>query len=146
MITAEIAREFQRRGVEARKARQKERALLEALQASVAIQQPITPVTPDSYLTERLMRVRKQLDQVDAMMLTEDDPQRLDRLASAQMRLSEQERILAGRPLPGSRKPAPDRADRRQGRAIVIYDEPLPVASAALPVVTVPPSPSVPQL
>ena len=84
----------------------------------------------------RLERVRLQLDRVDAMMLTEDDPQRLDRLASAQMRLSEQERILAGRPLPGSRKPAPDRADRRQGRAIVIYDEPLPVvscASAAVP-------------
>jgi hypothetical protein len=76
----------------------------------------------------RLERVRLQLDRVDKMMMEEDDPQRIDRLASAQMRLAEQERILAGRPLPGSRKPVPDRADRRQGRAVVVYDvEPAPI-------------------
>jgi hypothetical protein len=46
-----------------------------------------------------------QLNRLDSMMAKEMDPQRLDRLASAQSKLSEQERILAGRPLPGSRKP-----------------------------------------
>lgn len=59
----------------------------------------------DSYLSRRLSRVREQLDRLDAMLLTEKDAQKIDRLASAQLRLSEQERILAGRPLPGSRRP-----------------------------------------
>lgn len=62
---------------------------------------------PDSYRTERLARVRKQLSRLDSMMERESDPQKLDRLASAQYRLSEQERILAGRPNPGSLRPKP---------------------------------------
>ena len=89
----------------------------------------------------RLERVRLQLDRIDAMMLVEVEPALLDRLASAQARLSEQERILAGRPLPGSRKPAPDRADRRQGRAVVMLDEP---AQSVTPLLhdSSPPSPT----
>jgi hypothetical protein len=62
----------------------------------------------------RLMRVRKQLDRIDEMMANEDEPQALDRLASAYAKLSEQERILDGRPLPGSHrptKPKPSKAD-----------------------------------
>ena len=47
------------------------------------------------------------------MMIEEDDPGKLDRLASAQARLSEQERILRGEPLPGSRRPAPERKSSR---------------------------------
>jgi hypothetical protein len=47
---------------------------------------------------------------LDKMIADEEDPQKLDRLASAQARLSEQERILDGRPLPGSRRPREDRA------------------------------------
>ena len=58
----------------------------------------------------RLGRVRDQLEKLDRMIADEEDPQRLDRLASAQARLSEQERILDGRPLPGSRRPREDRA------------------------------------
>jgi hypothetical protein len=63
----------------------------------------------DSYVSERLSCVRLQLDRVDGMMMTEKDPQKLDRLASAQARLAEQERILNGRPLPGSMRPRPER-------------------------------------
>lgn len=62
-----------------------------------------------SFTELRLMRVRKQLDRLDDMMFKEKDPQKLDRLASAQARLSEQERILDGRPLPGSRRPRPEK-------------------------------------
>jgi hypothetical protein len=51
--------------------------------------------------------VRKHLDRLDELMMTETDPQKLDRLASAQARLAEQERILDGRPLPGSLRPKP---------------------------------------
>jgi len=53
--------------------------------------------------------VKLQLDRVDGMVMTEKDPQKLDRLASAQARLAEQERIMSGRPLPGSMRPRPDR-------------------------------------
>ena len=42
------------------------------------------------------------------------DGQALNWLCSAQERLAEQERILAGRPLPGSRKPAPEPRQPRQ--------------------------------
>ena len=63
----------------------------------------LKPVDP--FTTLRLSRVRRQLTRIDEMMLDEVDPQKLDRLASAQSRLAEQERILAGRPLPGSRRP-----------------------------------------
>jgi hypothetical protein len=65
------------------------------------------------------------------MMMSEDDPQRLDRLASAQMRLAEQERILAGRPLPGSRKPAPERVAGR--RSAPSLHAPTPSEPSALP-------------
>jgi hypothetical protein len=47
------------------------------------------------------------------MMMTEEDPAKIDRLASAQARLAEQERLLAGRPLPGSRRPAAEVKNRR---------------------------------
>ena len=72
---------------------------------------PQTPQTgplepPDAYVARRLARVRVQLDRLDTMLLAENDAQKLDRLASAQLRVSEQERILAGRPLPGSFKPS----------------------------------------
>lgn len=60
---------------------------------------------PDDYMLRRLTRVRGQLDRLDEMMRTEMDPQKLDRIASAQAKLAEQERQLAGRPLPGSLRP-----------------------------------------
>lgn len=74
---------------------------------------PPLPPLPEAILAtqaalfceKRILRVRKQLDSIDAMIAQETDPQRLDRLASAQSRVSEQERILSGRPLPGSQRP-----------------------------------------
>jgi hypothetical protein len=57
----------------------------------------------------RLLRVREQLTKLDAMIEAEKDAQKLDRLASASSKLSEQERILDGRPLPGSRRPTSDK-------------------------------------
>jgi hypothetical protein len=57
------------------------------------------------FIAKRLARVRNQLDRLDGMIEKEIDPMKLDRLASAQARLSEQERLLAGRPGPGSFRP-----------------------------------------
>lgn len=58
----------------------------------------------DIYRTKRLVRVRKQLDLVDGMIEAEQDPAKLDRLASAQSRLSEQERQLSNRSMPPTLK------------------------------------------
>ena len=75
--------------------------------AQIATANASVPVVAavDDYIGKRLGRVRLQIDQLDAMLLAERDPQALDRLAAASARLSEQERILAGRPLPGSHRP-----------------------------------------
>jgi hypothetical protein len=63
----------------------------------------------------RLVRVRKQLNRLDEMMMTENDAQKLDRIASAAARLAEQERQLAGRPMPGSLRPRSEKDTRRRG-------------------------------
>ena len=68
----------------------------------------------DDYPAVVLARTRTQLDLVGQQITTElerekPDSRRLRDLTDAQTRLSEQERILAGRPLPGSRRPGQDR-------------------------------------
>lgn len=69
----------------------------------------------NDYVSRRLARVRVQLGLVDKAFETEatkatPDGQRLNWLAQAQERLAEQERLLSGRPLPGSRRPKEDHA------------------------------------
>ena len=68
----------------------------------------------DSFVYARLIRVRAQLERVDAMLAVETDAQKLDRLASAQARLSVQEFALAGRPMPGSRRPGRESAPSKR--------------------------------
>jgi hypothetical protein len=121
------AREMAVRSVAARKA-----AAAERTPSPATI--PLTPGAPpgtDPYVTERLSRVRGQLDRLDGLMATEKDPQRIDRLASAQYRLAEQERILSGRPLPGSRRPG--REPARHERPAVDNWQPKPVRAPVEP-------------
>ena len=59
----------------------------------------------DLFSARRLYRVRAQLRRVDRMLMLEQDPAKLDRLAAASMRLSDQEFALANRPKPGLLKP-----------------------------------------
>ena len=66
---------------------------------------PVPLPRDDSYVERRLARVREQLLRLDGFLDSEDDPGKIDRLASAIHRLSEIERVLAGRPTPGQRKP-----------------------------------------
>ena len=72
------------------------------------------PVTDqiDSFTFQRLMRVRAQIERIDALLADEDEPKQLKELADALTRLADQERILAGRPLPGSRRPEKDKPAR----------------------------------
>lgn len=65
---------------------------------------------PSEYASSRLIRVRDLLNQIDSQLAAEllravPDSRRLKELADAAHRLQEQERTLAGRPLPGSRRP-----------------------------------------
>ena len=55
---------------------------------------------------------------LDTLFENEDNPQKLDRLASAQHRLSEQERILSGRPLPGSQRPRLAKPAKASGTSV----------------------------
>ena len=73
---------------------------------------PKLDLTIDHYLAKRLTRTRKQIDALCSLIDNETDPQKLDRLASALARLSEIERQLANRPLPGSFKPTAIRAPK----------------------------------
>jgi hypothetical protein len=73
---------------------------------------PQTIVEVESFTSRRLTRVRDQLERLDRMAAEEDDPKRIKELADATTRLSEQERILDGRPMPGSRRPPTDKAQR----------------------------------
>jgi hypothetical protein len=66
-----------------------------------------------------------QLDRIDGMIEKETDPMKLDRLASAQARLAEQERLLAGRPMPGSFRPKKP-AERRIPNWGMVQLEPAP--------------------
>jgi hypothetical protein len=64
------------------------------------IAEPITP-----FAREQRDAIRRQLTRLDGLMSDTTDPRDLDRLAAAWAKLAEQERILDGRPLPGSRRP-----------------------------------------
>ncbi len=115
-FNAANAREMAARSVALRRAAREERAAKAALLAEEA-------ENSADYPAMRLTRVRKQLNRIDELLLSEDDPAKLDRLAAASMRLAEQERILAGRPLPGSLKPQAVRS-RRQTQSFEPLDPP----------------------
>jgi len=82
---------------------------------------PILPPDED-FRIRRLVRVRKQLAKLDDMIEAESEPQKLDRLASAQARLAKQEQELAGRPLPGSRRPGKEKPARTVANSGPIED------------------------
>ena len=85
---------------------------------AAAVGLPIIPTAPpwEHTLTARTRaQVAGLLDLLDRERLKGNpDGQRLNWLASALERLAELDRVLSGRPLPGSRRPAPEqRADPR---------------------------------
>jgi hypothetical protein len=102
-FTRANARQMADKGREAR--RQREAQLRQTVETLVA--------NPEvAYQAKRLARVRVQLDRLDDELqrCSFADSKRVKELTDAQLRLSEQERVLSGRPLPGSRRPREDRA------------------------------------
>jgi hypothetical protein len=90
------------------------------------------------FAERRLSRVRAQLDGLDALIVKESDPKRLKCLCDASARLSTQEFALAGRPLPGSRRPKEGREPRSAGwielqPALPGLPSPVPNQSSAAP-------------
>lgn len=108
LITSQNAAEMAQRSHEARR----QRKLAEQTKPAKPLTEPLE--AGDSYVTRRLLRVRGQLDRLDAMLDDEEDPGRIDKLCSAIARLGEQERQLADRPLPGSRRPTKESNRRMQ--------------------------------
>jgi hypothetical protein len=107
---------------------EKQRAEREAQAAFIPPPPPPLPILPpppppqpkpaDDFCEKRIMRVRSQLERLDQMLVTEDNAQAIDRIASASARLSEQERILSGRPLPGSQRPRLAKPAKVNGSAV----------------------------
>lgn len=97
---------------------------------------PTAPSTEERYPRMRLAVVRAQIALIDAAIMAEaglnrPDGQRLNWLAAAQEKLAEQERLLAGRPLPGSRKPPIERGTPTRSRPDVIFTVPADPAGQA---------------
>jgi hypothetical protein len=67
---------------------------------------------PDQYVAVQLTRARTHISRINSMLDRETDAQTLERLSRALGVLSERERVLAGRPLPGSRRPAKESPTR----------------------------------
>ncbi len=113
------AREMAARSVAVRKAAPAQRPAKGDSAAQLAPHQRLGD-GEDHFVARRLDRVRMQLSLTDDAIEKEarkatPDGQRLNSLAQAQSRLSEQERILSGRELPGVRKERrPTRAELRE--------------------------------
>lgn len=109
LITRENAVEFAHRSAESRR-RNRAARIEQAARERQALEDLARITVPnDEYVQKRLARVRAQLDKIDAQLLNEHDPQRVERLAAASSRLAEQERVLAGRPAPGAYRPSAPR-------------------------------------
>ena len=83
-------------------------AAIAALRARHAAMRASLP--DDPYQRERAKQTRKDIVRARARLAKATDGAEFDRLASAISKLSELERTLAGRPLPGTLKPTAPKA------------------------------------
>src|SRR4051794_21661226 len=74
-----------------------------ARKAAALAPQP-EPQSSDEYVANRITSARAQIDRLTAQARKVTDPLDSERLARAVAQWSEIERILAGRPLPGSKR------------------------------------------
>ena len=140
LFTASNAAQMARRSWEVRKAE----AIIQPIPAPIQSPPAQAENHADDFIAQRLVRVRKQLDRIDAMIEEEDDPQRLDRLAAASMRLSDQEFALSNRPKPGNRRPGPERGPKSQSGAFWGSNPAQQTASPPAPVQPETPTPEEP--
>lgn len=89
-----------RRATAARKLREKAEAEESARRAAVG------GLTEAEYVMRRITRTREQIEELDRKMSRSSDPRAIKALSDAMKNLAELERVLSGRPLPGSNKPS----------------------------------------
>lgn len=108
----EAARQAAYKAIEARK--RNRAARLKQIEAATAILTVAAPsiVAPDEFISKKLARVRKQIEQIDNKLESSDDPKEMKMCADALARLYEVESYLSGRPKPGSRRPGRERTTR----------------------------------
>jgi hypothetical protein len=70
-----------------------------------SLAKPLPTDDYDPYVKDRLSRTRKHIEELDIALEKAREPLDRERLARALAQLCEVERILAGRPLPGSHRP-----------------------------------------
>ena len=97
--------------------------------ANIVVQTHLQPHPADEYTERRIRVTREQIRLLDKQLETCDEAKDLKAIVDAIYRLSDLERQLSGRPLPGTLKP--ERAVKRT----VVWSEPEPVATPQ-PVVT----------
>lgn len=106
--------------------------------------QPAANPADDGYSLQVLTRTRRQLDLVAERILEElqrnkPDSRRLRDLSDAQRHLAEQERILAGRPMPGSLRPSSSKSNSRQSPGAWL-ESPVRAPASDTPTGSVPPA------
>ena len=109
-FSGDYARECARKSAIAR-AKKRDEAEQARLIAKELRQNAIV-VPANLYTAEQLNRARARIDGLWKLMEREEDPQKIDRLASAIAKLADLERILDGRPLPGSRRPKAEKSEK----------------------------------
>lgn len=67
---------------------------------------------PSDYVVMSLTRVREHLARIDGLLSKATDTQDIERLSRSRRVLGQAEQELAGRPLPGSRRPGKEQRER----------------------------------
>ena len=115
-FTSDKAREANRKSVEAR--RKQGLVAAEAIETldKLKLNAVVLPVLePDEvYRLSRLKATREALDGLYSDLNGADDPKDQKAICDSIARLSEVERLLAGRPSPGSHRPTPSKPKRTQ--------------------------------
>lgn len=112
LISKENAKEMSRKAVEARQRMRQEQSEPET--PPIGVQ---TTSTVDRYATEEVIYARAEIKRLQELAAKLTEPADIERMARAINQWGERERILAGRPLPGSHRPAASRS-RQSGPSI----------------------------
>jgi hypothetical protein len=103
-FTPERAAELARRGHAMRKAEAEAVKVMAVANDTLKV---------DGYVAKRIVQVRRQIEGLNERLEAAVDPKDIKALCDAISKLAELERVLAGRPLPGQRRPGKDAPTRR---------------------------------
>lgn len=126
-FTRETAKQYSGLANQVRWSRYREKLSAAAMPANAA---EIPGEVADDYASQTMIRVRSILDGQLKRIVDEDDPNKIDRLASAISKLAELDRQLSGRPLPGTLKPTSKPPKRNTSS----FPEPIPCEPGPLPI------------